>query len=121
MLPDSNGQGAAQGRRGGNAMTYLKNEHLSTTPKGAKILGVKYDGENRYGPRVVLKLAFEGQTIFWGLTIKKNPNYATLLEKFGRDENAWVGQDILIGLEQDSFTGSYFAHVSFPKAAATAR
>lgn len=121
MLPDSNGAGAQSGRRGSNAMTYLKNEHLSTTPKSAKIIAVKYDGENKYGPRVVLKLAFEGQTIFWGVTIKKNPNYVALLEKFGRDENGWVSQEILLGLEQDAFTGSYFPRVTFPAKVATAR
>jgi len=116
MLPSSKG-GDSQPRRGGrsaNGMTYLTNEMLSTTAKAAKIIAVRADSENKYGPRVILKLALDGQTIFWGVNIKKNPNYTLLEEKFGLDENEWVDKNIQLFLAKDDFSGQYFARVQFP-------
>jgi len=112
MLPSSSGSGAAPRRQGG--IPYLKNEQLTKQPKEAKILGVKGDPENKFGARVILKLALDGSTYFWGVGIKKNPNYALLEKEFGLDENDWTGQKILLNLEPDEFTEQYFIRVSFP-------
>lgn len=118
MLPssESGSEGRSTGRkRSAGAMTYLVNEMLSSkTATEAKILGVKLDEENRYGARVVLKLAMDGKTVFWGVNIKKNPNYKILEAQFGREENDWVSQVVLLQLEKDDFTDGYFVRVHFP-------
>jgi hypothetical protein len=116
MLPTGDETPAAGKKRTGG-MEWLKNEDLSKTPKEAKILGVRLDGENRYGPRVNVKLALEGKIKFWGIpTAKsKSPNYRLLLDKFGADENDWVDKRILILLEQDEFSGQWFPRVDFPE------
>lgn len=116
MLPSSEGAPASDVRRKkSGGMEYLTNEMLSTKSKAeAKILAVKYDEENRFGPRVVLKFAMFGKTIYWGVVIKKNPNYKILEAEFGREENEWVGKTVLLQLEKDDFSESYFPRVSFP-------
>lgn len=115
MLPKSDAPSSAAPRRRSGGMTYLTNEMLSTkTPKSARILAVKLEEENRYGPRIVLKLAFEGNTIFWGVNIKKNPNYKLLEKQFGNEEDDWVSNDIELQLVPDKFTDGHFIHVSFP-------
>lgn len=115
MLPSSEGQASDTRRKRSGGMVYLTNEMLSTkTPTSARILGVRLDEENRYGARVVLKMVMEGNTIYWGVNIKKNPNYKLLEKEFGREENDWVQKDILLQLEKDDFSESYFARVSFP-------
>jgi hypothetical protein len=115
MLPRGDaGSNSTKPKRAG-AMEYLQNEALSKQPKEAKILAIKADPDNKYGARVILKLAFEGKIVFWGVNIKKNPNYQLMLDKFGDDENDWTDQRILIHLEQDEFSGQYFARVSFPE------
>lgn len=113
MLPSSSGSSAPTGRKPGG-MRYLKNEDLSTQPKEAKIIAVKGDPDNKFGARVILKMALNGETMFWGVNIKKNPCYQTLEQKFGLDENDWVNQKVLLHLEQDEFSGSYFPRVTFP-------
>jgi len=90
---------------------------LTQQPKEAKILDVRLDSENKFGPRVILKIAIGGSTRFFGVNLKKNPNYQILLDKFGRDENEWVGQKILIGLEKDEFTENYYSRITFPTSA----
>lgn len=116
MLPSGETSTAStKGKRAG-ALKYLTNEMLSAksqTP--ARITAVKVDEDNKYGARIILKLAMKGDTIFWGINIKKNPNYKLLTDKLGFEENDWVDQEILLGLDQDSFTGSYFARVDFPE------
>ncbi len=116
MLPTGDeGTGTRSKRAGG--MDWLKNEDLSKTGKEAKILGVRADTENRFGPRVTIKLAIEGKIKFWGIptTKGKSPNYRLLIDKFGNDENDWLDKRILILLEQDEFSGQYFARVDFPQ------
>lgn len=115
MLPSSEGQSSEprRGKRTGG-MVYLTNEMLSTkTTTAARILAVKLDDENRYGARVVLKMVLDGNTVYWGVNIKKNPNYKLLEKEFGREENDWVGKDIFLQLEKDDFSESYFARVTF--------
>lgn len=115
MLPTGDEGQTTRGKRAGG-MEWLKNEDLSKTAKEAKILGVRLDSENRYGPRVNVKLAIDGKIKFWGIPTKKSnsPNYRLLLDKFGADENDWVNQRILILLEQDEFSGQWFPRVDFP-------
>jgi hypothetical protein len=114
MIPSSqeNQQQSRRSRREG--MKFLSNADLSTSPKEAKILAVKVDRDHKFGPSVVLKLSLNGETRFWTLNIKKNPNFPILENKFGNDENDWVGQKILLQLEQDEFSDQYYSRVSFP-------
>lgn len=116
MLPDPSGNDKpARGKRGGaGALEYLKNDHLTKNPKEARILAVRVDTENMYGARVVLKLVLEGKTLFWGVNIKKNPNYQTMVAKFGKDEDDWVDKKITLFLQEDTFTGTWFPHCEFP-------
>lgn len=119
MLPRSSDEAAVPSRsRSRNGMRYVKNEDLNLTPIAAKIQSVKYEPEAKFGPRVLLKLAMKGETYFWGVTTKKNPNYNFLEQQFGHDENDWIGQEILLGLEQDEFTEQYFPRVTFPDGSA---
>ena len=114
MLPRSDESGSTTRARRPGQLRYLKVDDVTTDPQTAKVLGVKVDEEGRYGTRVVLKLTFKGQTMFWGLGIKKNPNYDLLVGKFGHDENDWVGRHILLSAEQDEFSENFFIRVSFP-------
>lgn len=116
MLPTSGSGGTPKGKSRAGAMKFITNEMLSMQDQEATILGIKLDEENKFGARVILKLAFQGQTVFWGVNIKKNPNYQMMLEKFGPEENDWVNQKILLHLEKDDFTGNYFPTVAFGKA-----
>jgi hypothetical protein len=113
MLPTAD-QEQKQTRRTGKGIPYVTTEDLSRSAKEAKIMDVRADNENKFGPRIILKIAMDGKTWFFGVNLKKNPNYKILLDKFGREENDWVGQKILLSLEQDEFTENYYARVTFP-------
>lgn len=106
-------RGGTRRKRQTGGMKYLTNDNLSKEEKDAKILGVRYDGENRFGPRVILKIDLSGDVLFWGVNIRKNPNYKMLVDRFGRDENDWVGENIKLFLEKDDFSESYFPRVEF--------
>jgi hypothetical protein len=123
MLPTGDESQSSGSRKRTGGMDWLKNEDLSKTPKEAKILGVRLDSENRYGPRVNVKLALDGKIKFWGVpTAKsKSPNYRLLLDKFGADENDWIDKRILLLLEQDEFSGQWFARVDFPQEGKSSR
>lgn len=115
MLPTGDETPTGTKRKVGG-MEFLKNEDLSRNPKEAKILAVRLDSENKYGPRINIKLAIDGKTKFWGVpTAKsKSPNYRLLLDKFGAEENDWIDRRILLFLEQDDFSGNFFMRVDFP-------
>lgn len=117
MLPTGDGQ-ETKGRRrsGGSAMEYLNNADLSKSPKEARILAVKADADNKFGPRVIVKITLEGQVKFWSVPTNKSksPNYRLLLDKFGPDENDWADKKIVLFLEQDEFSGNWFPRVDFP-------
>lgn len=113
MLPSADQESRSRKRPGG--IEYLTTDHLSTAPKEGRVLMVKADPDAKFGARVILKLAIDGRILFWGVSIKKNPNYKLLTAQFGLDENAWIDKRILLGLEQDEFTGNYFARVTFPE------
>ena len=115
MLPQAEGSTSNRASRGdNNKSNRLRVEDLSTTPREGKIVAVRADLQGKYGAQVIVKLAVGGETKFWYLDIKKNPNYKLLTAKFGHDENEWVGQKILLGTEKDDFTDNYFVRVSFP-------
>ncbi len=117
MLPTGNEDSGRT--RGKSTVKWLKVEDLSTTPKEAKVLAVNYNKEGRFGPRVELKLAFDGEITYWGVDPKKNsanPNYRDLTAKFGHDENNWVDQRILLYVEPHKFyEGQFNIRVDFPK------
>jgi len=118
MLPTgSEPQATSRGKKQGG-MDWLKNEDLSTNPKEAKILMVRYNKEGRFGARVEMKLAIEGKIKYWGIPPKldsNSPNYKLLTSKFGHDENDWVDQRILLMLEKEDFGEQYFVRVDFPE------
>lgn len=114
MLPEADGKpealsGGKTRRKGG--MEYLKAEDLSTSPREARIVAVKFDPDHNFGPSVVVKLALDGKVKFWTLRIRKNPNYQILLEAFGRDENSWVEKKVHLWNQEDEFSGQYFPRV----------
>jgi hypothetical protein len=111
MLPKPDSE-PSRGKRGGNAMTYLDSTMLSKQPKEAKILAVRFDAEGRFGARVIVKLSFDGGIVYWGVNIKKNPNYRSLIAAFGEDENDWPNQRIKLWLEKDDFSEQMFVHVA---------
>ncbi len=120
MLPQADSTDSNRAERGAaRKSNRLRVEDLSTTPRDAKIIAVKADLEGRFGAQVIAKLAVNGDTKFWYLSIKKNPNYKLLVEKFGHDENDWAGQKILLATQQDEFSDQYFVRVSFPQEAKT--
>lgn len=116
MLPkaDSDGSSQSSGTKKKGGIKYLTIEDLSRTPKEAKILAVKADADNRYGARVVLKISLDGTMMFWGVAIRKNPNYRLLTDKLGHEENDWVDARILLHNEKDEFSEQFFPRVSFP-------
>ena len=104
-----------KGKKYQGGMDYLKNDDLNKDKKEAKILGVKAT-KTRFGPRVIVKIAFNGGTKFWSLNtdIENSPNYRLMIEKFGRDENDWIDKRVFLFLEQDEFSGNWFPRVDFP-------
>ena len=117
MLPQADGNsssGNSSSRRRSGGLRYLKIEDLSKTPREAKILAVKAQEDGRFGAAVVIKLALEGNTMFWTVNVKRNPNYRLLVDKFGQEENDWAGQKILLNLEADEFSDQLFPRVGFP-------
>lgn len=113
MLPSAGGTANVAAKKAGG-QNWLKVDHLTKQPKEAKILMVRSDADNRFGPRVNLKIAMDGQVYFYGINIKGNPDYQALLERFGQDENEWVDKKILLHAEQDEFTDKFFPRVTFP-------
>lgn len=115
MLPAADST-SGRGARSGQAKNSnrLRVDDLSKDPVEAKILMVKSDLDGKYGAQVIAKIAIKGDTKFWYLDIKKNPNYRLMVAKFGQDENEWVDQRILLGLEKDDFNDQFFVRVTFP-------
>lgn len=115
MLPTQGGESRGNSRRSGGEK-FLNNTDLSRSPKEVKIIAVKGEPESPKGARVILKLALEGKTKFWYMDVKKDPNYKTLTDKFGFDENDWVGQKFLIHLEPHEFFDNDVRRITFSKA-----
>lgn len=117
MLPSGNEQSSGK-RTTKSGIKWLAPEDLNTTPQEAKILSVFYNKDGRYGARVEMKLAFDGEIVYWGVEPKKDsksPNYKLLLEKFGANENDWIDQRILLYTEAHKFyEGQWYIRVDFP-------
>jgi hypothetical protein len=109
MLPQV---GSGTGKRARTGIPFLTFEMLSTTPKNADIVDVKYDEANRFGPSVVLKLKLEGKATLWTVRIKDNPNYVILTEAFGHDEQDFKGKKIQLFMEKDNFSEQFFPRVA---------
>lgn len=92
--------------RRGNASSIpaLKLENLSQDKRTAKILETR-QVEGKYGKQVAVKMTYGGGTYIWYLKLN-NPNLRFLVDNFGQDENAWAGNEFLIGLEHDSFNNN---------------
>jgi hypothetical protein len=103
------------GGRNFSGVQFLKVEHLSPTFRPAKILGVR-EKVTKYQD-VELKITIGGSTYFWGLKATGNAaytkNFADLYNKFGSDENDWVGKTFFIGLEYDDYTERSYPAVKF--------
>lgn len=117
MLPaagESTGKGGGSARNNPNRIPFLKAEHLSMQPQDAKILMVRNDPENKFGKAVILKISLGGKPYFWTLKINGNPNYQLLIQKFGPEENDWMGQPIRLHNVFDEYWETYYPTVSFP-------
>jgi hypothetical protein len=101
------GRGGARERQE-PAVPFLKVEHLTNDPVTAKVLGVRT--ENVGWNDIVVKLAIKGRSFFLGLKAD-NPNYSVLINGLGRDENKWMGEEILIGNELNEFYEKNFVTV----------
>lgn len=116
MIPDANSGNNNQQQRKSSGFQYLKvPDDFSSNPEVAEILACRVDNQGKYGPKVVLKVAYKGETRLLSMTIKGNPNVAYLSEQFGREENSWVGKSITLFLERDDFTGNYRLRAGLPE------
>lgn len=115
MLPQVGGgkPNDRQGQQGGGrrrppAVPFLTVEDLKADPVRAKVLGLetKQTGFND----VIVKIAIGGKSFFMGLKAS-NPNYETLTNGLGFDENKWVGQEFLVGLQWNEFYEKSFVNV----------
>lgn len=111
---NSGGRSSNKGKPSG--IQWLRNEDCSTDRTTAKIIGVKVGADNFGNDVVNLKIAFKGQTFLDGIRTN-NPNLEILTHAFGDDENGWVGQELLIYLEEDDFSGKKYRRYE-PKAGA---
>lgn len=118
MLPSGNEQATGRKAASKSGIKWLSTDDLNNQPQEAKILAVNYNKDGKFGARVEMKLAFNGEICYWGVPPKKddkNPNYKLLLEKFGPNENDWIDQRILLFTEPHKFyEGQYFIRVDFP-------
>jgi hypothetical protein len=107
--PDDNqSSNSRSGRsRGTQTVPYVKVENLTSDPVRVKILGaIANVGFND----LIVKIAMGGRSYFYGLKAN-NPNYAKLLKAFGSDENKWVGEEFMFGLEWSDFHEKNFMSV----------
>ena len=116
MLPQPGG-GKTESQRGGGKQTsgrpaptvpFLKVEDLKTDPVRAKILAVQ--STNTGFNDVIVKVAVNGRSYFFGLKAS-NPNYESLFKAFGDDDNKWVGQEFMVGLNWNEFYEKNFVHI----------
>jgi len=96
------------GGRAKPTVPFLKVEDLREEPSRAKILAVKTQDAGFND--LVVKIAVNGKSFFFGLKAS-NENYQTLFDAFGDDDNAWVGEEFLVGLKYNEFYEKNFVHV----------
>lgn len=113
MIPTTGNDGGNAGKRKRTGFPYVTIDDLSKSPQEFRVIGAKLDKEGQYGPRIILKGAFKGETYLFTLNIKNNPNVVALTEKFGRDENDWVDKKFTVFAEEDDFTGRLQIRVGF--------
>jgi hypothetical protein len=101
-------RGGGRGNRQAPAVPFLKVEDLTQDPKRAKILGVQT--QNTGFNDVIVKIAIGGRSFFMGLKAS-NPNYEALFNAFGEDDNKWVGQEFMVGLNYNEFYEKNFVHI----------
>ena len=90
------------------AVPFIKVEDLTADPKRAKILAVETQSTGFND--IIVKIAVAGRSYFFGLKAS-NPNYETLFAAFGADENKWIGEEFMIGLNWNEFYEKSFVHV----------
>lgn len=123
MIPDYQAP-EQQGGRGGQSAAkrvttgfpYLnqtnQSEYFDTESKvKVKILDCRVTAKpaGNQSP-ITLKLAIRGRTILWGIRTS-NQNLPTLVEMFGKNENDWADQEMMMSLQEDEFTGKIWPHV----------
>jgi len=99
---------ADAGGRKKPTVPFLSVEDLGSDPVTAKILGVDIR-PSKYND-ITVKLAVRGRSYFLGMK-DNNPNYEVLFNGLGPDENKWMGQEILMGLEFNDFYEKQFITV----------
>jgi hypothetical protein len=104
---DRQGQSGG-GRRPAPAVPFLVVDDLKADPVRAKILGL--ETKNTGFNDVIVKIAIGGKSFFMGLKAS-NPNYEALTAGLGFDENKWVGQEFMIGLQWNEFYEKNFVQV----------
>src|SRR5690348_421739 len=96
-----------RGKRGPSSNTTtlptLKPENMTFEKRLLRILATrKVNG--RFGEQVALKVVYASQTWLWYQAItKSNPILSFLVDKFGADETAWPGNEVLLFLQHDEF------------------
>jgi uncharacterized C2H2 Zn-finger protein len=124
MLPSPGGPGGQRPARDGQgsggrpkpAVPFIKAEDLGRDPQRAKILMVQT--ENTGFNDVIVKIAVKGKSFFFGLKAS-NGNFKTLFNAFGSDENSWIGQEFMIGLEWNDWYEKNFVNVMEAPASAS--
>ena len=103
---------ASQGKANRGGIPYLKTENVNFDKRTAKILATKLGQDQKGSATVILKIAYAGNTYLWTLRMS-NPNLVILCERFGNDEEKWVGESFMLALETDEFTNISWPRVSF--------
>jgi hypothetical protein len=99
-------------------LPFLKAEHLSTEKRALSILGARAERDRWDNPSVLMKVRYDGKLFLWQVN-DKSPNFDLLIDILGDDEAKWVGNDVIVYLEQDELTTRYYPRVE--KVAATAK
>jgi hypothetical protein len=100
--------GRSGSQRPAPKVPFLKVEDLTEEPSRAKILGVQT--QNTGFNDIIVKVAIRGKSYFFGLKAS-NQNYEALFDAFGDNENKWVGEEFLVGLNFNDFYEKQFVHV----------
>jgi len=114
--PGGGKRDAERGNNGGRGnstrkppqVPFVRVEDLREEPSRAKILGVVT--QNTGFNDVIVKVAINGKSYFLGLKAS-NPNYEALFNAFGDNENKWVGEEFMIGLNWNDFYEKNFVHI----------
>ena len=113
--PGGGKRDAERGNSGGRGnarkppqVPFVRVEDLREEPSRAKILAVVT--QNTGFNDVIVKITINGKSYFLGLKAS-NPNYEALFNAFGDNENKWVGEEFMIGLNWNDFYEKNFIHI----------